>query len=89
MSQVQTATVAQLETAIKNVETKRPTLSVAIEAFYIRVGYETDLIYAESQESADYEIANDSFYKNHYSMLKHLEVALSVAIANEYVFNNL
>ncbi len=90
MSQVKTATVAQLETAIKNVENKRPCMSASIEAFYDRVGYEDKSVsYKGSQEQTAYDKASDLYFKEHHSMLDHLKVALSVAIANEYVFNNL
>lgn len=76
------ATSKQLESAISVIEASRPDLGDAINFhFETRSGSED---FSGSEAHKAYDTAYDAFTSSR-EILDHLKVALSVAIANEYI----
>ena len=68
--------------AIAKIDSLRPDVAPFIDA-YLASGLTCGFV--ASEFNASYEYAHDSWYKEHKSISTHLNVALSVAIADEYL----
>lgn len=68
--------------AIAKIESLRPDVALFIDA-YLASGLTCGFV--ASEFNVAYESAHDSWYKEHKSISAHLNVALSVAIADEYL----
>jgi hypothetical protein len=71
-----------IKDAIAKVETLRPDLTPFIDA-YLASGLTCGFV--ESEFNSAYEAENDAWFSNHKSIVVHLNIAMSVAIADEYL----
>ena len=79
---MKSATSKQIESAISAIEASRPDLGDAINLHFETRSNAQQFDGSEAHKA--YETACDA-YDSKSSMLDHLKVALSVAIANEYI----
>lgn len=70
--------------AIAKIESLRPNVAPFIDA-YLASGLTCGFV--ASEFNVAYELENDAWFSEHKSVVTHLNVALSVAIADEYLLS--
>lgn len=71
-----------IKAAIVKIESLRPNVSLFVDE-YLASGLTGGFV--GSEFSARYDLAFDSWHDQHFAMIKHLNVALSVTLADEHL----